>query len=511
VSAGCESRTVARGAIGGGRSTNVHVIPMTTYVCVYFGSLALALIATPIVIRMARDRGILDSPDPRKVHRKPVPRIGGLAIYIAMMGLSVPVLFLPNAIGQSFRAIAPQVATVLASGTIMLLVGLVDDIRSLRARTKLMAQLAAATLVCAAGVRIEAVSFGNGVVVSFGWLAWPLTVLWIVGITNAVNLSDGLDGLAAGIAAVACGVIAIYAMHTSNVMMAVLMLSLLGSLTGFLYFNFSPARIFMGDSGSLFLGMILGSSSVLCAAKTATLVGLALPVVALGVPIFDTFFSMLRRFLQRRSLFAPDRSHFHHRLLAMGLRQRHAVLMAYALTLAGTALGLFMLFTQGAQTVVIFGCILLLFVLVFRAVGSIRLRETIEGICRNRQISARRKQELAHFERIELHFRHASGFDQWWEAVCEAAEALDFARSRMCVQSRDGTQRELLWEKAPDDGRTPADDVVRLTIPIRDRRGSGPASLQIEVNANGSLESAGHRLTLFGRLAGEYPIANLRD
>ena len=135
-----------------------------------------------------------------------------------------------------------------------------------------------------------------------------------------------------GISAIACGVIAILAIHGGQAVMAVLMLALLGSLCGFLVFNFNPAKIFMGDCGSLFLGFTIAFSGVMCASKSSALVGLALPILALGIPIFDTLFSMLRRFLERRSLFSPDRSHFHHRLLALGLKQRHVVVVSYAVT-----------------------------------------------------------------------------------------------------------------------------------------------------------------------------------
>ena len=285
------------------------------------------------------------------------------------------------------------------------------------------------------------------------------------------------------------------------------MLALLGSLSGFLFFNFEPARIFMGDSGSLFLGFTIASASVLCAARTETIVGLALPALALGIPIFDTVFSMLRRFVERRSLFAPDCSHFHHRLLALGLRQRHVVLTVYAVTLIAAGLGMFMLFTRKTETVIVFACILLLLVLAFRLVGSVRLCETVAALKRKRSISNQKKQEIQSFENLELHFRRAEIFDQWWQAVCFAADKMDFVRGLLPLTRRDGTERTLVWEKHEQDVAT--DDIVKMTVPIRDRRDGPRLKLEVQVRANGSLESAARRLTLFGRLIEQYSIANL--
>jgi len=480
---------------------------MKTYLSVYLGSAVLAIIITPIIIRVARQLNIVDTPDIRKVHSKPIPRIGGVAIFFSMIGLAIPALFLPNVTGGSLQPIRSKVIVVLCAAGFIFFVGLVDDIRGLRVRTKLSAQLAAAIIVCSAGIRVESIAITDRLMLDFGWFSWPFTLFWIVGITNAVNLSDGLDGLAAGISAIACVVIAVLAICNSDVVMAVLMLALLGSLTGFLLFNFDPAKIFMGDSGSLFLGFTIASSSVLCATKTETLVGLALPILALGIPILDTLFSMLRRFLERRSLFTPDRSHFHHRLLALGLRQRHVVITAYVMTLLAAGLGMFMLFTRNAQTAIVFVCILLLLILAFNVVGSVRLRETIAGLRRKYTISNQEKQEMENFERIELHFRQAKIFDQWWQSVCFAADRMDFMSGLLPIIQRDGTNRMLVWKK--DGKNIQEDEIVKMTVPIRDRRANSALNLEVQVFANGSLESASRRLTLFSRLLEEHSVANL--
>ncbi len=481
---------------------------MKTYLFVYLGSCAMALMTTPIVIRFGRWLNIVDSPGIRKVHSEPIPRIGGVAILISMMGLVIPVLFLQNVIGDSFRSVLPKVVALLVAAGFVFLIGLVDDIRGLRVRVKLLAQFVAAVTVCYTGVRIDSIALTDSLVVNFGWLSWPLTILWIVGISNAVNFVDGLDGLAAGICAVACGVIVILSLYLGSPVMTIMMLSLMGALSGFLVFNFSPAKIFMGDSGSLFLGFIIGSSSVLCAAKAETLVGLALPALALGIPIFDTLLSMLRRVLERRSVFSPDRSHFHHKLLALGFRQRHAVITAYALTLFAAGLGMFMLFTRSAQTVVVFISILLLLVMAFRIVGSVGLRETIAGLKRKQTISNQVKHEIEDFEEVELCLRRAKSFDHWWRALSTSADKMGMSNLSLVLTNRDGTPRRLAWQH---DSRSPdsRDELLKMSVPVRDRRSGPSLHLEIEVCKNGSLESAGRRVALFTRLIDEHGLLSL--
>lgn len=423
---------------------------------------------------------------------------------MATMCIVVPVLLLSNTIGDTFRKILPKVTVILFAATLMFVVGLLDDIKRLRVRIKLLAQLAAAIAVCCAGIRIESVAVADWLTLDFGWFSWPLTILWIVGITNAVNFCDGLDGLAAGISTVACGVIAVFAVQSGQVVMAVLMLALLGSLSGFLVFNFNPARIFMGDCGSLFLGFTIAASSVLCASKSSALVGLALPVLALGIPIFDTLFSILRRFLQRRSVFAPDRSHFHHRLLDLGLNQRHVVIAAYGVTLLITGLGMFMMVTRNSSSLILLFCIFVLLLLVFRIVGSVRLRETIEGLRLRYAIANRTKDETRDFEAAQLHLRRAKTFEQWWRAVSTAAEMMDFAWISLETKDKDGTIRTEVWRLA--DAPPDTSDVVIMNIPVRDHPKAGAMEFEIAVLVNGSLESASHRATLFSRLLDEHSI-----
>ena len=490
---------------------------MKAYLFIYSSAVLLAMVLTPLAIWLGWRLKLSDTPNPRKVHSGPIPRIGGAAIYVATMSLIVAVLSVPNppyVWRNAFRTIQVQFIALLFAATAIFVVGLIDDIHHLRARTKLFGQLAAALVVCAAGIRIESVAVGEWLTINLGWFAWPLTILWIVGITNAVNLSDGLDGLAAGISAIACAVIAVFAVSSGQAIMAVLMLALLGAWTGFLCFNFNPAKVFLGDSGSMFSGFIIAASSVLCSMKSQTFVALALPALALGVPIFDTLFSMLRRFLARRSIFAPDCSHFHHRLLRLGFRQRHAVIVIYLVTLTITGLGMFMMLTEGGAATVIFGCALVLLLVLFRVVGSVRFRDTVAGLRRRLRLSRQTHAEMRTFENLQLRFEEATRpsdwrANYWWQAVCMAAAQLDFAWLCLTVTDQDGNTHSSTWRRPDTPPNLTRAAVVKIPVP------SSGANISVEFEAavllNGSIECATRRASLFGRLVDEYTIPAIRS
>jgi len=480
---------------------------MKTYWVVYIGALLLAAVCTPLVIFVARALNIFDDLNVRKVHARAIPRLGGVAIIVAMMGLIIPVLMLNNYIGEIFRGIRMKIIVLLSATVFVFLMGLVDDLCHLRVRTKFLSQIVAALAICAVGIRIEFIALTDWFTLSFGGWAWPLTVFWIISLTNAVNLVDGLDGLAAGIAAITCAVIAVLSIVTGQAVMAVMMLALLGSLMGFLFYNFNPARIFMGDCGSQFLGFFLASSSVLCATKSMTVVGLALPALALGIPIFDTLFSILRRFLERRSIFSPDRHHFHHRLLDMGLKQRHVVLLIYCLTLLVTGLGMFMMATRNIGTLIVFGCGLLLLLLVFRFFGAVRLRESFGRLQHKRHLEGRAREYRRIFDRVKLQFFRLNAFDDWWQAVQLAADGLECAWMLLPLETRDGIRRTLLWRRPGLE--VPDQKLLEISLPLRQRRAHDTLRISFAVQINGSLEMAGNRAALLSRLIEEHNLQEL--
>jgi UDP-GlcNAc:undecaprenyl-phosphate GlcNAc-1-phosphate transferase len=479
---------------------------MRTYIAVYLGAFALAMLITPRATRLARAVGIIDAPGVRRVHQDAKPRIGGLALLLATLTMLVVVLTLDNVIGRAFRGVRTELIALVAGSLLVFVIGLLDDVRGLRVSTRLLVEVAAAVLVCALGIRIGTVSIA-GMTLHFGWLSWPLTILWIVGVTNAVNLIDGIDGLAAGIALIACAAITVLAIHLGQPVMAVLMLALSGSLTGFLVFNFHPARVFLGDGGSLFLGFIIATGSVISATKSAALLGLGLPALALSVPIFDTVFSVLRRVLRRRSIVAPDRGHIHHRLLAMGVSQTRAAILIWAVTLALTGVGLFMFITRGMIPLLVYCCVVAVLASGFWIAGTVRLRESLAHLRRRLVVNNEAKGHMRRYEEAALHFDEALSFEAWWKSVCAAADQMDFTGLRMQWPCNDGSAQTLVWQHPK--AQVPADRIAQMRVPVHQRHLGPPAWLQCNVAIGSSLESASRRMMLFSRLLEEYSPADL--
>ncbi|MBQ3726619.1 MAG: undecaprenyl/decaprenyl-phosphate alpha-N-acetylglucosaminyl 1-phosphate transferase [Selenomonadaceae bacterium] len=288
-----------------------------------------SLLVTPAVILLAKRTGALDKPDARKVHKKPIPRIGGLAIYAGFMAA---VIFVAIKFGLDAEMVRETVGLVL-SGSLIVALGLIDDYKNLPAKIKLLGQIgAAALLVAAFDVRIDFITDPFGDYIYLEWFAVPATMFWLVGLTNTVNLIDGLDGLAAGVSAIASFTIMLIALEQDFILVAVLTAALAGAALGFLKYNFNPAQIFMGDTGSMFLGFMLAGISVTGAVKSVATIALVVPVFALGLPILDTTFAIVRRVRGGVPIFKPDKGHLHHRLLSVGFTQRQAVLLMYVIS-----------------------------------------------------------------------------------------------------------------------------------------------------------------------------------
>ncbi|ACX53050.1 Glycosyl transferase, family 4, conserved region [Ammonifex degensii KC4] len=279
-------------------------------------------LTVPLAIRLAPKLGAMDEPDERKVHSRPMPRLGGLAIFIGVWA------------GWLVAGAPAEWLGLLIGATLVFLWGLADDIRGLNPWIKLLGQILAAAIAAGNGVLFSFVGhpLHEGQVFPLDGLAFPLTVFWLVAVTNAVNLIDGLDGLAAGVGSIAGLTLAAAASLAGSAEGIGPALVISVCLLAFLPFNFHPARTFLGDCGSMFAGFFLAGASVLGVAKTATAVILLVPVVILGIPLFDTFFAILRRVHSRRHIFRPDREHLHHRLLIVGFSHRGAVLFIYAVS-----------------------------------------------------------------------------------------------------------------------------------------------------------------------------------
>lgn len=283
----------------------------------------ISYVLTPYIRKIAFRIGAIDRPDNRKVHKKIMPRLGGLAIYIAfVIAVAASLEFSQDIIG------------IMAGGTVIAAVGVLDDKYQLPARLKLLGQIFAAAILVLFGIQIEWVNNPVGGYFYLDYLSVPFTVFWVVAMTNVVNLIDGLDGLAAGVSAIASLTVLLVAAQMGYYHVAVMTAALAGGIIGFIRYNFNPATIFMGDTGSMFLGYMLAAVSVYGAVKTAATVALIVPAIALGLPIMDTAFAIMRRYSNGHPIFQPDKGHLHHRLLAMGMNQRQAVLLMYGITAA---------------------------------------------------------------------------------------------------------------------------------------------------------------------------------
>lgn len=279
-----------------------------------------SIVLTPLVKRLAYRVGAVDRPNYRKVHARIMPRLGGLAIYLSFM--ITYLIYRPD--GDFDKAL-------LIGATIIVLTGVLDDMLEITAKAKLLGQFAAALVIVVYGeIQIEFINLPFGGDLEFGYFAIPLTIIWIVGITNAVNLIDGLDGLAAGVSTIALVTLSAMAILMGNPFVATVTAILAASTLGFLVFNFYPARIFMGDTGALFLGFMI-SVFALLGFKGVTMFALIIPVIMLGVPVSDTFFAIVRRLREKQPLSAADKSHLHHCLLNVGFTHRQTVLIIYAI------------------------------------------------------------------------------------------------------------------------------------------------------------------------------------
>ncbi len=283
-------------------------------------AIVVAYVSTPLVKALAQRVGAVDVPkDGRRMHDHPIPRMGGLAIFF---GFILPVLL--------FVELTPQIKGMLMGGIIIVVLGIFDDIYSLKAWFKFLVQIAAALVAVFSGNIVSTLSnpniFSSNPWWDLGVLSVPFTVLWIVAITNAVNLIDGLDGLACGVSTISSMTLLVIAT------VAILMAALAGGCIGFLPYNLNPAKIFMGDTGSTFLGFILAVVSVQGLFKLYTIISFVVPFLMLGLPIFDTAFAFIRRIAHGQNPMSPDRSHVHHRLIDMGLDQKQAVAVLYVIS-----------------------------------------------------------------------------------------------------------------------------------------------------------------------------------
>lgn len=299
---------------------------MATILLALVVALVVSFLSTPIVKSFACKLGAIDVPkDARRMHKVPIPRMGGLAIFL---GFIISMLL--------FCPLDDQIKGILLGAVIIVVMGIIDDITPLRASLKFVVQILAALIPIYYGVQITCISNPNLLsdqpYWNFGWLSIPITVIWIVGLTNAVNLIDGLDGLAIGVSSIGALTMLVIAILVSEPQVAIIMAALVGACIGFMPYNMNPAKIFMGDTGSTFLGYILACITIQGLFKFYAVISFVVPFLILGLPIFDTAFAIIRRLSHGQNPMTPDRSHVHHRLIDMGLNQKQAVAVLYVIS-----------------------------------------------------------------------------------------------------------------------------------------------------------------------------------
>ncbi|QRN95945.1 undecaprenyl/decaprenyl-phosphate alpha-N-acetylglucosaminyl 1-phosphate transferase [Archangium violaceum] len=438
---------------------------MITYLVAFLVALMVALVLTLVVRNRALAWGWVDQANSsRKVHVRPIPRLGGIGIVGGFFAPLCALFLVDSAVGMQFRAQTALVWGLFGGGLLVAVLGLYDDLRGAGAKLKFGVQLLVALGLYALGFRIEVLANPFGPEVPLGLLGLPFTVFWVVGVINALNLIDGLDGLAGGAAFFGVGTNFILALSRGDVLLCLLMAALAGAILGFLVFNFNPASIFMGDTGSMFLGFVLAAVSIKTSAKSGTAVAMLVPVMALGLPIMDTLLAMVRRTVLGRPMFSADKEHIHHRMMSrLVLSHRAAVLVLYGLCALFmlTALGLH--WANRAQSAMLLTGMGVVVAVLMRKLGYLDLRYASGvGEVRRRNIRLR-----SLVKDVTEAVRAASGPKDLWAAVRPLADELDASRLELRLErqrdgNRDGNRDGLTFET-----QRPAGSALPLEVCLR--------------------------------------------
>jgi len=391
------------------------------------------LILTPICRDIFRSYGIVDQPDRRrKVHAHPIPRVGGIPIAIAY----VVALYPFSNESQLLTEYLPLAWKMIPAAGLIFAIGLTDDLIGLKPWQKLLGQVAAAALAYWAGVRVAGVA---GFIPNESWWSLPLTLFWLLACTNAFNLVDGLDGLASGMGLVATLTMFVAALQEPNMQLAYACVPLVGALLAFLCFNFNPATVFLGDSGSMLIGFLLGCFGAVWAQKSATLVGMTVPLLAVSIPLLDVSLTILRRFLRNQPIFSADRGHIHHRLLERGLAPSRAVLVLYLVCAAAAAFALLLTHPYAGR---FYGPIILV-VCIVAWVGVRQLRYAEFGIASRLLFGGELQRTLGGQMRLEMlaeKLGEARSEEECWRVLSASTDDFGFS----------GVELELRghkWEK----------------------------------------------------------------
>jgi len=417
-------------------------------------ALAISAVMTPLVRDFAIRRGWTAKPRrDRDVHEKPIPRLGGLAIVVAFMVPLVGLLLVDSGVGHYFRGDPVWVKYIIglfSGAAIITALGVYDDIHGANAYQKFAVQIVVACLMWALGIRIE--KFGwFGMHIDIGLLSLPVTIIWIVGVINAMNLIDGLDGLASGVAFTAVLPNLILSFYGHKIVMMLAMASLGGAILGFLLYNFRPASVFMGDTGSMFLGFVLATASLLSSVKSSAAVSMIAPVLALGLPIMDTLLAVFRRSVEGLPLFDADRDHVHHRLLRGGMSHRKAVLVLYGASFLFAIAALGSAFANGRQMALLLLVLAISTGIFLRKLGYLSLSSS-------RSIRERNKHARTVARSVATELKDATSHARMWAALEPLRQALELAAIELCV-----AEDAFGWRRSSLDSRR---SLAHLELPL---------------------------------------------
>lgn len=473
--------------------------------------LAVAAAVMPLTIWVARRSGMLDKPEARKVHKQPTPRLGGVAIFAGVLAGTIGTTVTQYLLGEPVDwPVLEKLSAILAAGGFVFLVGVVDDIRSVSSRFKLLTLIATSATVCSAGIVLSRFTLAGEEFIYVPIVGWFITMLWVIAVAVSINFIDGLDGLAGGLTTLSAGVLSINLLANGQDDAAILPLALTGALIGFLFFNWHPAKSFMGDSGSLTIGFLLAVCTVYGNTLIGTKRGFVLPALAISIPLADAVLTFFRRhYQQRRSIFSAERGHIHHRLLDRGLTHRSAVVTLLVVSLMAVGIGYYSNTFEGWATLGGFTLLIPLLWGMFQLAGSMRTTEMIQAFRSKRNADRVNQRYRAVFEDLQLQFDHVTNFGQWWDAMCRSAELLDFVKLTITIPQQQGDDTKLDWENPASD--LGIKDNIQAAIPILVTTATAAtATANVTIATDDSPESAVQRLQLFTRLLTEHSLAGLR-
>lgn len=483
-------------------------------ICAGLAACVVSLVATGLSITLANRFGLFDKPDPRKVHRQPTPRLGGVGIVLATLLVSIPVFYwlVDTSTPEGWEQLKHYLALAVGASFVFGM-GVMDDLWGVSSRLKLMTLLAASGVCCASGAGLNELVYDFEAFIRFPWLSWILTAIWITGMAVAFNFIDGLDGLSGGLALMAFVVLGYFQLSCGNFAAAVPPLVVAGAIAGFLYYNRHPAKTFMGDGGSLTLGYLLGAMTIAANAdpKLGTMRAIVVPTLAMSVPIIDAALTMFRRrYQQRRSMFTAERGHIHHRLMDQGFSHQQTVLLIHAVSLACIVVGFLSLAFDDWATLGGLSLLVPLLWGLFHAAGSVRTGEMVSAIRSKRQIDRTSRRYRSAFEQLQLEFDQAGDFSHWWQVVCTAAEQFHFAQVEIPIEATPGEPRTFRWVNSTEGCEEGCQRIdAKIPIPLFGAVGE-TANAEVRIPIVATLESAGERLALFSRLMAENGYQALR-